>query len=76
MPRIDTLLKLWNEGPVWFFQEPWKMYFTAIIELIPTTINATQFGKGKDILIYHPQMALAGGLGIGKVGDLDTTCRR
>jgi hypothetical protein len=35
-----------------------------------------QSGKGKDILIYYPQMALAGGLGIGKVGDLDTTCRQ
>jgi len=34
-------------------------------------------GKEKDILIYYPQMALAGGLGKGKVGDLDSiTCRQ
>jgi len=43
----------------------------AVVELYETYP-----GKGKDILIYYSQMALAGGLGIGKVGDLDTTCRQ
>jgi hypothetical protein len=48
--------------------------FSQYIQNIKTRIGF--MGKGKDILIYYPQMAFAGGLGIGKVGDLATTWRQ